>query len=97
MAQVIYSLEALGDLERIVEHLLAHAPDAALAAIHGITGAVAILAAHPEIGRRADRALRELVISRGATGYAALYRFEPERDLVRVLRIRHQREAGYRS
>jgi len=35
--------------------------------------------------------------SSSATGHVALYRFEPERDLVRVLRIRHQREAGYRS
>jgi hypothetical protein len=29
------------------------------------------------------------------TGYVALYRFVPERDLVRVLAIRHQRELDY--
>jgi hypothetical protein len=35
------------------------------------------------------------VISWGDTGYLALYRFDAARDLVRILRIRHQREAGY--
>jgi plasmid stabilization system protein ParE len=53
------------------------------------------LRAHPLIGRRVARQGRELVMSRGATGCLAIYRFEPARDLVRVLRIRHQREAGY--
>ena len=41
--------------------------------------------------------LRELVISHGATGYLALYRFDAARALVRILRIRHQREAGFRD
>ena len=41
--------------------------------------------------------LRELVILRGASGYLALYRFDPVRDIVRLLRIRHQREVGYRD
>jgi len=39
--------------------------------------------------------LRELVISRGCTGYVALYRFEEDQDAVLILAIRHQREAGY--
>jgi plasmid stabilization system protein ParE len=39
--------------------------------------------------------LRELVISRGRTGYVALYSFEEDQDAVLVLAIRHQREAGY--
>ena len=34
---------------------------------------------------------------RGASGYLALYRFDPVRDIVRLLRIRHQREVGYRD
>jgi len=41
--------------------------------------------------------MRELVISRGATGYLALYRFDPAVDAVRILRVRHQHEAGYRE
>lgn len=40
--------------------------------------------------------MRELVISYGASGYVALYRVDSP-GLVRILRIRHQREAGYRD
>jgi plasmid stabilization system protein ParE len=39
--------------------------------------------------------LRELVISFGETGYIALYRFVVQKDEVRVLALRHQREIGY--
>ncbi len=97
MARVIYSAEAFGDLDRLIEHLLKHAPDTAPAAIARIRGAIEILAQHPEIGRRVNRDQRELVISRGAAGYLALYRYDAGLDLVRILRIRHQREAGYRD
>lgn len=95
MAQVIYSTEALGDFERIIEHLLAYSPASASAAVGRIRSAIEILQDHPEIGRRVDLDRRELVISRRRTGYLALYRFDPALDLVRILRIRHQREAGY--
>jgi plasmid stabilization system protein ParE len=95
VAQVIYSTEALGDFERIIEHLLEHSPASAAGALGRIRGAIEILQDHPEIGRRVDPDRRELVISRGRSGYLALYRFDPASDLVRILRIRHQREAGY--
>ena len=60
-----------------------------------IRSAVGILEAHPLIGRRIDHHIRELVISQRATGYVALYRFDAGFDLIRILPIRHQREAGY--
>ena len=97
MAQVIYSAEALADLERIVEFLLETSPDSAGAALHQIRTGVEILASHPRIGRRVDSHRRELVISHGASGYLALYRHELRRDLIRILRVRHQREAGYQD
>ena len=62
-----------------------------------IEEAISILARHPLIGRRAERGLRELVISGGRTGYVALYRYEPDEELVFILAIRHQREAGFRQ
>jgi plasmid stabilization system protein ParE len=40
-------------------------------------------------------ALRELVISRGRTGYLALYEYDEPSDLVIVLAVRHQREQDY--
>ena len=97
MARVIYSDEAFADLERVVEFYLARSPQAAGSALLQIQGAVSVLAAHPRIGRRVDTFRRELVISYGATGYLALYRYDTRPDVVRVLRIRHQREAGYRD
>jgi plasmid stabilization system protein ParE len=60
-----------------------------------ITEAAQILENHPLIGRSVEHGLRELVISRGKSGYLALYDYEQERDVVLVLAIRHQREAGY--
>ena len=97
MAQVIYAAEALADLERLAEFLLEQALESAPAVLGRVTDAIEILADHPLIGRRVRDELRELVILRGASGYLALYRFDPARDIVRVLRIRHQREAGYRD
>jgi len=97
MAQVIYSDEAFTDLERIMEFLLETSPEAASPALESIRSAIGILEAHPLIGRRIDDHIRELVISRAATGYLALYRFAPAFDVVRILRVRHQREAGYRE
>jgi plasmid stabilization system protein ParE len=97
MAQVIYSDEAFTDFERITEFLLESSPEAAAQALESIGSAIGILEAHPFIGRRADDHIRELVIARGAAGYLALYRFDPAYDVVRILRVRHQREAGYRE
>ena len=97
MAQVVYSEEALADLERIAEFLLAQDPPTALERFAGIRSAVEVLTRHPLIGRRVEGQLRELVISRGRAGYIALYRFDAPFDLVRVLRVRHQSEAGYRD
>ena len=95
MAQVVYSDEAFADFERIVEFLLETNPDAARLALESIRTAIDILEKHPAIGRRVDGHIRELVISRGHSGYLALYRFDPAFDVVRILRVRHQREAGY--
>jgi plasmid stabilization system protein ParE len=97
VARVIYAEEALQDLERIVEFLLEASPGSAGVALRRVRRAVEVLGEHPRIGRRVRAQLRELVITHGAAGYLALYRFDPSRDVVRVLRVRHQREAGYRD
>lgn len=66
-----------------------------MAAVNAITSAVDTLIAHPLVGRRIEGDLRELVISFGATGYIALYRFVVQLDQVRILALRRQREVGY--
>ncbi len=95
MAQLIYSLRALADLERLTDFLLEMEPAAALATTELIFEAVRLLENHPLIGRPAEYDMRELVISRGRTGYVALYSHVEEHDTVLVLAIRHQREVGY--
>lgn len=95
MAKISYSDKALSDLERLTDFLLESDAQAAIVTIDLVTDAVSILKRHPLIGRPVDDDLRELVISRGHTGYVALYSYEEAMDRVLVLAIRHQREAGY--
>jgi plasmid stabilization system protein ParE len=95
VAQVVCSVSAVESIERAIEHRLAENSAAAMATVAAIGSAVVSLAAHPLVGRRVEGDVRELVISYGATGYIALYRFDVQRDEVRVLSLRHQREIGY--
>ena len=95
MARLIYSEIALGDFERLTEFLLESAPEIALETVQLIGEAVDVLCNHPLIGRPVEAGLRELIVSRGRTGYVVLYSFEPTDDAVLLLAIRHQREAGY--
>lgn len=95
MARLIYSEVALTDFERLTDFLLESNQAAAQGTVRLIEEAVQVLRNHPLIGRPVEAGLRELVISRGRTGYVALYSFEPADDAVLLLAIRHQREAGY--
>jgi len=95
LARVIYTARALADLDRLTDFLVAADPGSAVQTVGLITEAMQVLANHPLIGRPAEQALRELVISRGKSGYLALYSHEVEQDIVLVLAIRHQREAGH--
>lgn len=95
MARVIYAAPALADLDRLTDFLVQTDATAALETVGLITEAMQVLENHPLIGRPAEQGLRELVISRGKSGYLALYSYELDQDAVLVLAIRHQREAGY--
>ena len=94
MARLIYSDRALEDLERLAAFLEQVSEDGG-ASLDDILRALDMVSAHPLVGRRVTATYRELVISRGSSGYLALYVFDAARGLVRVLRIRHQRESGY--
>jgi addiction module RelE/StbE family toxin len=95
VAKLIYSERALVDLERLTDFLVASDPQAAAETVNLIEEAVALLKRHPLLGRPVEYEMRELVISRGRTGYVALYSLEEQHDTVLILAIRHQREAGY--
>ena len=95
MAQVVYPARALGSLEHAFAFLLGEHPEAVAAAADAIASAVNNLSAHPLTGRRVEGDIRELVVSSGATGYIALYRFIVQKDEVRILALRHHREIGY--
>jgi plasmid stabilization system protein ParE len=94
VAEVVCSARAVEHVERAFENL-AQNPETAVAAARAIRTAVGALGEHPLLGRRVEGELRELVISYGATGYIALYRFAVIDNQVRILTIRHQRELGY--
>jgi len=67
-------------------------PDAAVQTGDLLIDGLSILKNHPFIGRKVEYGYRELLISRGRTGYVALYSYDVEKDVVTVLAIHHQRE-----
>lgn len=101
MIKLIYTEQALLDLERPSAFLPETDPQARFNTAALIFDALDVLVQHPKIGRKAHFGQRELVISRGRSGYLALYRFLPHIDQflgqVLVLAIRHQRESGYKN
>jgi len=80
MTALLYARQALDDLERLVAFLLETSPNDALDTYDLIESALCVLQRHPQMGRPVEAGLRELVISRGRTGYLALYRFDEVRD-----------------
>ena len=95
MTRWLVSLEAADELEALVDFLVADMPEHAVQTVDLIMDALNILQDHPNIGKPLQLPLRELVISRGRTGYVALYEYDSQADVVVVLAIRHQRQAGY--
>ena len=95
MTQWLVSQEAADDSEALVDFLLSDMPEHAVQTVDLIMDALNILQNHPNIGRPVQHPLRELVMSRGRTGYVALYEYDAQGDVAVVLAIRHQRQAGY--
>lgn len=96
MAQVVYTPNAVRNLERLHGFLQQKNPDAAARAITTIRNRVRLLSQFPKLGKvDSDYPIyRELFITFGAAGYVARYYFDDD-DLVVVLAIRHMREVGY--
>ena len=96
MSRIILTPELRADFDRIFDFLFEHAPDCAALRIETIIDALDILETSPLIGRPVAFGLRELIISTGASGYLALYRYDPAQDTVFVLAVRSQRERDYK-
>jgi plasmid stabilization system protein ParE len=106
MPRVLAAPEALEDLERITDFLLSRDDDAfAEEVLTYLLEGAEVLKRFPLVGRKAAlpsnntkssaRALREWPVQRGKTGYLILYEHLREANVVRILRVRHQLEAGY--
>ena len=95
MARLVLAPRALQDVERLTAFLIESDPGAATATADLLFGGLRILKEHPLVGRPAEHAYRELLISRGRTGYVALYKHDVERDVAIVLAVRHQRAGGF--
>jgi len=95
MEKIIYTEGFFHDLERIVDFLSEANPPICEETVNLIYEAISILGRHPNIGRPTDSGLKELLISQGRNGYVALYRYRQDLRQIRILALRHQREAGY--
>lgn len=95
MTRLVLAPGALRDIERLADFLIERDAHAAAATARVLIDGLAILRQHPLIGREAEAGLRELVLSRGRSGYVALYRYDVAADTALILVIRHQREGGY--
>ena len=97
MARVQITVRALADLERLFDFLAEHNPKLARERMLSVRRALELLADHPLLGRQAEDGRRELILSRGRFGYVAKYRWVPAGDVILILAVRHQLEAGYKE
>ena len=96
MPQVTFAPAAIRDLQRLRDFLRPKSADAARRAGEAIRQGVTILGAHPRLGRMVDdlpEEFREWLIDFGDSGYVVRYRIGDE--AVTILKVRHQKEAGY--
>lgn len=96
MPRLIWTPNALADVQRLYRWLSDKDADAARRAVTAIRAGVRILAHSPRIGRPVedmDSEYRERLIDFGNSGYVVLYRVEGE--TAAILAVRYQKEAGY--
>lgn len=95
MFEVVFTPQALADLERLEAFLWESGDDMAGELMEFVIDGVAVLTHQPAMGRLVAHRHRELIISRERAGYLARYALNTAQQRVMVLGVRHQREAGY--
>ncbi|EBR9320726.1 type II toxin-antitoxin system RelE/ParE family toxin [Salmonella enterica subsp. enterica serovar Panama] len=96
MPQIIWTPQAIADVQRLFRFLATHNLNTASRAIDAIRESVKILELQPWAGRPVEEKpenYKEWPIKFGDSGYVALYRIE--KNKIPILSIRHQREAGW--
>lgn len=96
MSRLIWSPQALQDVQRLHRFLADKNADAARRAVKAIREGVKVLAHQPGVGRPVEDMepeYREWIINFGDSGYVALYRYDGETAV--ILAVRHQKAAGY--
>ncbi len=96
MSRLIWSPQALLDVQRLFRFRAGKNIDAAKRAIMAVRHAVKVLGHQPGIGRPIEDMpdeFREWVIDFGDSGYVARYRIDS--DAITILAVRHQKEVGF--
>jgi plasmid stabilization system protein ParE len=96
MPRLIWSPQALLDVQRLYRFLAIKNIDAAKRAIKTMRQGVKVLGHQPGIGRPVEDLpdeFREWVIDFGDSGYVARYRIDAA--AVIILAVRHQKEVGF--
>lgn len=96
MPRLIWTPQALADVQRLYRFLSSKNMDAARRAVQAIRQGVKVLTLQPGMGRPIEDLpveFREWVIDFGDSGYVARYRLDG--DVIVVLAVRHQKEAGF--
>ena len=96
MGRLVWSPQALRDVQRLYRFLAAKNIDAAKRAAGSIRKGIKVIELQPGIGRPIadmEPEYREWLIEFGASGNVAKYRLEG--DTAVVLAVRHQKEVGY--
>jgi len=96
MPQLIWSPQALLDVQRLYRFLAPKNLEAAKRAVTAIRQGVNVLSAQPGMGRPVENMadeFRDWIIDFGDSGYIARYRVDGQHLI--ILAVRHQKEAGF--
>lgn len=96
MPRLIWTPQALADVQRLYRFLASKNVQAARRAVQAIRQGVKVLILQPGVGRPIEDLpveFREWLIDFGDSGYVARYR--QDGDVIVVLAVRHQRETGF--
>jgi plasmid stabilization system protein ParE len=96
MPRLIWTPEALLDVQRLYRFLAPKSLHAAKRAVKAIRQGVNVLEQQPGMGRPVedmDNEFRDWIIDFGESGYVARYRVD--QNFVTVLAVRHQKETGF--